>query len=135
MEKITFKQISETEIKIMKGGVEIGQIFSPADTSEDKTNAIQVCGFSEAYDFWSCGVYPGFKDIQLLFDDKKLEGEFTSDFGECMRCFHKPCQCEVKTNRRAKSWGDEEIVSDKKEPTNPFIVKRQEQLKDRFKNG
>jgi hypothetical protein len=65
--QIKFKQVSEQKVEILleyedfnidgKSGFTkkekvIGHIFT-----EDYTNAIQVCGFSEAFDYWGCGLF------------------------------------------------------------------------------
>ena len=76
--KIQFEQKSKKEILIF--GVdergqrkEIGHIITPAGSGETFVNAIQICGFDWAYDFWGCGVYGDKatgkmkKDIQLLW--------------------------------------------------------------------
>ncbi len=102
-------------VKIMQDGLQIGQIFSPSSSGGHIDNAIQICGFSEAFDYWSCGVFKGFKDIQLLFDNTKFKGRYTS-MQNCLRCFHDPCQCE-----------------NTKKGTNPFNVKREVDLKGRLK--
>ena len=56
---------SKQYVAIMKGKKQVGRIFTPSGSGEDKLNAIQICGFSEAYDLWGC-VMDGYKDIQLL---------------------------------------------------------------------
>jgi hypothetical protein len=60
---IYFKQINDHEIDIVatapdgKGERKIGHIFSPSGSGENITNAIQVCGFDEAFDLWGCGIF------------------------------------------------------------------------------
>lgn len=100
MTKITFKIVNEQEVQILKDGVEVGQIFSPAGSGQMHANCVQICGFSEAFDLWGCGPYKGFKDVQLLFDGKKMEGEFTvSNFDKgCYRCYHIPCACDTNVD-------------------------------------
>lgn len=91
--KIRFKQITEKKVLIIgiddKGEHEIGHIFTPSGSGSDVENAIQVCGFTEAFDLWGCGlfktpkadqtgcfvtdekgnkIYEQVKDIQLKFD-------------------------------------------------------------------
>lgn len=93
MDKIKFDMEDEQHIKII--GIadgkehEIGQIFTPSGSGENNRNAIQVCGFTEAFDLWGCGIfatpktnqggcyeyddkgkkiYEQVKDIQLKFD-------------------------------------------------------------------
>lgn len=55
--KITFKQVNDQHIDIMSGDKKVGHIFSPGGTGEHVTNAIQVCGFEDAYDLWGCGLF------------------------------------------------------------------------------
>ena len=59
--KIQFEPVSLTEIKIIgvDGDIrkEIGLIFSPAGSANENLNAIQVCGFSQAFDLWGCARY------------------------------------------------------------------------------
>lgn len=97
MTKIIFKLDTDQRILIMKDNVEIGHIFSPAGSGHNHLNAIQVCGFSEAFDLWGCGIYEGFKDIQLLFDGQKMSGEFDTHLSvdSCGVCYHIPCACDV----------------------------------------
>lgn len=96
MNKITFEIDDEGAVAIMRAGKRIGQIFSPSGTGRDVENAIQVCGFSDAFDYWGCGPFKGFKDIQLLFDDHKMGGEFAHALDGCARCYRRPCCCETK---------------------------------------
>jgi hypothetical protein len=111
---IEFVLESERSIKIMKDGETVGQIFTPSGSCHDVENAIQICGFSEAFDFWGCGRFEGFKDIQLLFDDRKMGGEFNeAELTKCCRCFMEPCQCESRTGQ-------------------PFFVKSENWLEDRI---
>jgi len=78
MIKIEFEQKSKKEILIFgideKGNrKEIGHIFTPAGSGSLNINAIQICGFDWAYDYWGCGVYGNKateemkKDIQLIW--------------------------------------------------------------------
>ena len=111
-----FQQINEHEIHILddKNNM-VGQIFSPSSSGNDVKNAIQICGFSEAFDLWGCGVFKGFKDIQLLFDGKKMEGNFDERLEGCLRCYMGPCQCEES---------DESKI--------PFKIKSCHELENRF---
>lgn len=100
---------------------EIGKIFTPSGSGGTSINCIQVCGFSEAFDLWGCGIFKGFKDIQLLFDDKMLDGTDNfryRDDNACMCCYREPCQCEVKIPLASAG--------------NPFLLKREEVLKERI---
>jgi hypothetical protein len=51
----------------------IGHIFTPSGSGKTYTNAIQICGFDDAFDLWGCGVFGDVetkqmkKDIQLKF--------------------------------------------------------------------
>lgn len=76
--RIKFKQTSAVHVDIIAiqdDGTEkdIGHIFTPSGSSNDNLNAIQVCGFDEAFDLWGCGVYGDKstgqmkKDIQLCW--------------------------------------------------------------------
>lgn len=78
MIKIEFEQKSKKEILIFGIDIagsrkEIGRIFAPAGSGENHLNAIQICGFCHAYDYWGCGVYGDKatgqmkKDIQLMW--------------------------------------------------------------------
>ena len=59
--EIEFKQVSKKKIIIygiqLGQKKEIGHIFTPAGSSEDVKNAIQVCGADNAYDLWGCAIY------------------------------------------------------------------------------
>ncbi len=78
MIKIEFEQKSKKEILIIGIDIkgerkEIGHIFTPSGSGERNINAIQVCGFDEAFDLWGCGVYGNKKtqemkrDIQMIW--------------------------------------------------------------------
>jgi hypothetical protein len=137
--KIKFKQVSEDHIDIImeykefeKGefkekSKKIGHIFGPSGSSNDITNAIQVCGFSEAFDYWGCGLFgkpktnpknrgiskkyyynkdgsevmEQVKDIQLYFDEDTKECAL-SDLEDCERCFNTPCTCNTFEIKREK---------------------------------
>lgn len=144
--EIKFELVSEKEIKVI--GIEeneekqIGSIFTPASSSRDITNAIQVCGLSEIYDYWGCYNYneredfydvkraiikelqnkkQGYvqmKDIQIMFEfgtQKRVEIDNTKE--ECWGCFNSPCTCDNKGNHKHIS---------------PYNVKREEDLKDKL---
>ena len=106
----------------------VGRIFSPSGSGEIYTNAIQICGFTEAFDLWGCAnfqkiklvnsvkeldlitrdkkgepLYEQAKDIQLKFDweTRKTPNTYKTTeelFENCMKCFNDPCSCEVKVN-------------------------------------
>ena len=100
---------------------EIGNIFTPAGTSHNIKNAIQICGFDEAFDFWGCGIFGDKKtqlmkkDIQLMFSDydkleqgergevivKEIKHTFPKDFPEAMKKYHPEGYIieQVKRNR------------------------------------
>lgn len=104
----------------------VGQIFTPSGTGEDVENAIQVCGFSRAFELWGCGIFGdndgnALQDIQLLFKDfKSKTGQDMKGimFGTkklpimekdgCDRCFYWKdefgnCKCsELKVLKRHK---------------------------------
>lgn len=76
MIKIEFEQKSKKEILIfgvdIKGNrKEIGHIFTPAGSGGGNINAIQVCGFDEAFDLMGCGVY-GNKETQEMKRDIQM---------------------------------------------------------------
>lgn len=116
--EIKFRLVRETEVEIISEGKVIGRIFTPSSSGDDITNAIQVCGFEEAFDLWGCGIFRDIKtgkakkDIQLRFSTyntmKPHEAVRTST-RNCERCFNNPCNCETP-----------------KEEKNPFIVYRAE---------
>ncbi len=154
LKMIKFAQVNDTEVEIIndKGEV-IGKIFSASDVANVSLNAIQVCGFSEAFDYWACGNFVHKKDIQLLFNNDLIAGEFSSSFEDCQRCFHKPCQCEDRKlgdvvklfnslNQEQKEWfktlrqnGDIEkqikFLIDC-QGNNPFNVRKFKDIKDKL---
>lgn len=142
--EIRFEQINKKYVDIIGINDEgeeriIGIIFTPSGSASDVKNAIQVCGFDEAFDFWGCGLFQKLKnkkerianrleeskkqdwksakDIQLMFSFDTRNKEINDIENICLACFNNPCDCENKVN-------------DKK--TNPFNVKREEELKDRL---
>lgn len=139
--ELKFKFIDEKHIKIIAVGVgkdfneerEVGQIFTPSGSGELYKNAIQICGFSEAFDLWGCGIYAEpvideiginyvkdkygrkvgrqAKDIQLYFGYETIKEELQSLSDGCLKCFSNPCSCEVKIRGE-----------------NPYTVKRSQDL-------
>jgi len=94
---------NKKEVLIKDNDRVMGRIFTPAGTSENITNAIQVCGFDDLFSYWSCGVYGDGngnpkKDIQILFNknsqSEDIKLEMTPDW--CGRCFYleKDCRCK-----------------------------------------
>ena len=76
--KLKFDLKDERHINIInkEDGRIVGRIFTPSGTGEVIENAIQVCGFSRAFELWGCGVIGDnekkpLQDIQLLFKDFK----------------------------------------------------------------
>ena len=131
--KIEFELENCNKIKILSfredgSKVEIGHIFTPAGSGEDTLNAIQICGFEEAYDLWGCGVYGekignnviAKKDIQLLFKDY-INVRSNHYNQECVRCYNYPCTCEI-----GKKEGNdiEEDVKKAIFESSPYLVKK-----------
>lgn len=137
--KITFKLLDK-QVAIMNGDKEIGRIFSPSGTSRDKPNAIQVCGFSQAFEYWGCGRYGDGKgnpkrDIQLLFEeDSQMESLqskriITNDY--CQRCFYPIdiCMCkDLVAKPRIKNC-EEDIKKNKEKLLRLKIVENLDGLK------
>lgn len=118
--EISFKQLDETHVNILSGGKVIGHIFSPAGSGNDVKNAIQVCGFEEAYDLWGCGIFGEKdengkvrqkKDIQLMFREYEV-AHAERFYPGCVCCFNDPCNCHQPTTKEC----------------GPFNVKREEDL-------
>lgn len=104
--QIKFKQTSDISVDIMCGEQKIGNIFTPSGTLHELSNAIQVCGFDDAFQFWGCGVYSDGKgspkkDIQLLFSENSTREGVGIDFnnGQCGRCFFQKKDCRCKDLR------------------------------------
>ena len=70
--KITFKPVDEQHIDIMSGDKKIGHIFSPGGTGEAYENAIQVCGFEDAYDLWGCGLFGEEGENKVFYGKEQL---------------------------------------------------------------
>ena len=141
---LRFKMHDDKKVFILNdAGEQIGHIFTPSGSGQDSENAIQVCGFSEAYDLWGCGIFKGYKDIQLLFDNKIMKGKDSFRLQDgCMRCFRKPCRCEVKSKTKFKLTNEskskaklmnEYITLTIDNPSgSPFTIKRESDLKKRI---
>ena len=116
MIELKFKMVDEKEIEIVAsiqglGERKVGRIFTPSSNSRDMPNAIQICGFKEAFDLWGCGVFKHMgktrrrgkfiswdssaKDIQLLFDFNTVPSDASEVIGSCDRCFNDPCSCPL----------------------------------------
>jgi hypothetical protein len=119
--EIKFKFIDDKNIKVMgvEGEIEkeVGSIFTPSSSNNNITNAIQVCGAIELFDFWGCSryVYPRnvdnpqkeviqalkgnseqvvyAKDVQIMFSMATRKPSIGADIG-CNKCFNRPCTCE-----------------------------------------
>ena len=131
---------------------EVGNIHAPSmnGIASVKNMSIQICGFSEAFDLWGCGMYQTpkldqtgtqfertiveygesivvdkenriildndgvpklkpyikqeggeliweqTKDIQLMFRAETKEGATNNhSIRDCLKCFNKPCTCEI----------------------------------------
>lgn len=140
--EIKFKLIDEKSISII--GIEdnveqeVGCIFTPSGSGHNITNAIQVCGLTEAYDLWGCARYRQpkdltklsqrrvidalkgekekfiqSKDIQLMFNMETIPADLSKI--ECEGCYNNPCTCENKDNHKHIS---------------PYNVKREGELQD-----
>lgn len=99
---IKFDKINDTLIHIMNNGKVIGRIFTPAGTEKDISNAIQICGFDEAFDLWACGVFGDGgghpkKDLSLLFNENSVYESSLKSFdmsSDCGRCFYPKDKCK-----------------------------------------
>jgi hypothetical protein len=137
--KIEFEIIDKQNVSVI--GVHgngtrtiIGKIFTPSGSGLHNINAIQVCGFKEAFDLWGCGrfAHPKFKneieyaknkrgekifeyskDIQLMFDDESQDAKIMGNDwpNNCTGCYNNPCTCERKEKY-----------------DNPYTVKREQDL-------
>jgi hypothetical protein len=158
--KITFKQVNEQEIEIyleykdfakppLSGFQDkkklIGRIQSPSGTDGIYSNAIMVCGISEAFDYWGCGLFgkpkvrkddghfrkyyyndkgekimEQVRDIQLYFDDDTQRCALDG-LDDCDRCFNTDCTCDnkCKTDLLSEDFGKD----------NPFELKRADDIK------
>lgn len=70
---LVFKQVSPEHVDILIADTDkkVGHIFTPAGSTENVINAIQVCGFNEAFDYWGCGIFGESKEnIKTHSDDK-----------------------------------------------------------------
>jgi len=141
--KIIFKQITDEEVLIIDSetGNQVGNIFTPAGTTHNVTNAIQICGCAEFYDAWGCANYAipikdnikdmicsslenkqigmkQAKDIQIMFSSNAMPSSLSS-IG-CEGCFNRPCTCENQGNHKHLS---------------PYNVKRADDLPLEFVPG
>lgn len=140
--KLKFKLLNKHEIGIIavkdRKEKQIGKIFTPSGSGSYIKNAIQICGFTEAFDLWGCGLYGRTegkenvvarlegkkkpiiqtKDIQLLFDWDIIPHRTENEdmVKDCWRCYNKPCTCEIKDKNKS-----------------PYTVKREKDLKIEIK--
>ncbi len=82
IKEVIFEQKDEKHIKIigiLDDGTkkEVGQIFTPSGSGECNFNAIQVCGFQEAFDLWGCAVYE--YPAEHYPNSVKLSGTYVRD--------------------------------------------------------
>lgn len=123
---------------------EVGGIFTPSGSSQDTNNAIQICGFTEAFDLWGCSRYviPSYNHLEKVYDQygkvkmehvKDIQLQFSMEIvpahekisysapllKTCWGCFNTPCTCEMKVKK-----------------DNPYVVKRAQDLfLDKTKSG
>ena len=116
--EIEFQMVDDKHIKIIgidrkQDGTtekhEIGEIFTPGGSGESNMNAIQVCGFSEAFELWGCSTYAKpsspkvvmtdvqeqMRDIQLKFDLEVIRRDWKYNEKTCHKCYNEPCTCEI----------------------------------------
>jgi hypothetical protein len=83
--KIEFELDGNQRVKIMSVDgdkrKEIGQIFTPSGSGQDVKNAIQICGFEEAFDFWGCGIYGEtvIEKVSLTKEQRKMYEQWTKE--------------------------------------------------------
>ena len=128
LDNIIKRKPNSQKVLIKRNGEVIGHIFAPSGSCENITNAIQICGFTEAFDLWGCGIFKGYKDIQLLFDNGIMGGKDTFSSKKCLRCYRDPCQCENKGVDGEHEADTQKIIS----PL-PFNIKTSNELLDRIK--
>lgn len=74
---IYFELVSDTEIKVMRNGKQIGRMYSdtggqsgtpyPHEQNTYCLNSIQICGFDRMSEVWGCGPFAGKKDCVVHF--------------------------------------------------------------------
>ncbi len=110
--KITFKLVDDQKVKIMNGDKNIGTIKTPAGTTQDKKDGVQICGCSQIFEYWGCSQFDDGKgnpkrDIQLLFEAdssptkeehgrKLINGIISSNSTHCGKCFYPNDVCMCK---------------------------------------
>lgn len=131
---ITFNKVSDKHIDVVLDGLNVGRIFSPSGSSYEITNAIQICGFEEAFDLWGCGLYGEIngnvkrmkKDIQLIFTPyENAEQKGLLAHMGCERCFSAPCICT----------GERVVFSQMFGADLPFAVRRESDIKNLIKRS
>ena len=75
--KITFELRTPTSVKVMHDGNHVGNIWSESDSGGTPyphneelptLEKIQICGFADISEVWSCGVFHGTKDVCVRFN-------------------------------------------------------------------
>ena len=148
--KLEFELKNKQEVSVIAidKGVrkKVGYIFTPSGSGHYVKNAIQVCGFTDAFDLWGCAVFAKsgdkekiiarldnrinsfiqVKDIQLKFDwDTELHLSIAKLGKDCVGCYNNPCTCD---NKRLMLNTNEIIEGKGKDGSNPYNVKRAEDL-------
>ncbi len=147
--ELEFELKNKQEVRVIAtdNGIrkEVGYIFTPSGSGHDIRNAIQVCGFTDAFDLWGCAIFAKngdkekvvarlsnrnsfiqVKDIQLKFDwDTELHHSKVKLGDECMGCYNNPCTCD---NKKLVLNADEIIEGKGRNTNNPYNVKRAEDL-------
>lgn len=106
--KITFELESATEVKIMREGKQIGQLWSEFESGtlpyphDDKGychNSIQLCGWDKLDGPWACGPFTGKRDLVVHFRDDT--GEYMQDqikqYGRYVQKFLEAKVIELKS--------------------------------------
>ena len=150
--ELEFEPVDNKQFKVIavQNGIrkQVGFVYTPSSSGWNIKNAIQVCGFSEAFDLWGCAVFgqksdkekvvarlerrpsewKQVKDIQLLFEwDTEPHRTEHGGFGPdgCLGCYNSPCTCD---NERLVLTMDEVDEGKGKTGKNPYKVKREEEL-------
>ena len=113
LSEITFEMEndSNTSFLMMRKGKAIGRVWSesimldkpflpyPHDESKDGKNSIQICGFDNISEIWTCGQFGGKKDCVVSFNtkDSDYDKQRIKAYEEYVMTFFEPTVKKLKT--------------------------------------
>lgn len=92
----------------------IGNIFTPSGSGHTYKNAIQICGFTEAFDLWGCANYQTYKISKNGIEFEKVKPKTYSFPYELLDAFDQETRVKLISIIRAANMKEQESCKDDK---------------------